>query len=94
VEGVTPDEPLPKLPVARALWVPQPNFKDAIAAWIYAGGAHHTVFSHALTIEHLADLADIAGIECLRIDADTTLHDFKNELRWNEVAYLLDSRGM
>jgi L-arabinose isomerase len=92
VESVPPANPLPKLPVARALWIPKPNFKDAIAAWIYAGGAHHTVFSHALTIEHIADLAEIAGIECLRIDENTTLHQFKNELRWNEMSYLL-SKG-
>jgi L-arabinose isomerase len=93
VESVPPVEPLPKLPVARALWVPQPNFRDGIAAWIYAGGAHHTVFSHALTADHVADLADIAGIECLRIDENTQLHAFKNELRWNEVSYLLNSKG-
>jgi L-arabinose isomerase len=92
VDSVPPAYPLPKLPVARALWIPKPNFKDAIAAWIYAGGAHHTVFSHALTIEHIADLAQIAGIECLQIDENTTLHHFKNELRWNEISYLL-SKG-
>ncbi|MEO1663068.1 MAG: L-arabinose isomerase [Chloroflexota bacterium] len=93
VESVEPVESLPKLPVARALWVPQPNFRDGIAAWIYAGGAHHTVFSHALNSGHMADLADMAGIECLIIDENTTIHGFKNELRWNDASYLLNSKG-
>jgi L-arabinose isomerase len=88
VNGVAPSEPLPKLPVARAVWTPQPNLKTAAAAWIYAGGAHHTAYSQALTSEHLYDFAEIAGIEYLQIDADTTLGNFKNELRWNEAAYL------
>lgn len=87
VDVVTPNQPMPKLPVARALWIPQPDLKVAAAAWIYAGGAHHTVFSYALTAEYMADLAEIAGIEYLRIDNSTTLHNFKNELRWNEVYY-------
>ncbi|MBE2271993.1 MAG: L-arabinose isomerase [Anaerolinea sp.] len=89
VDGVAPAEPLPKLPVARALWKPQPDLKVAAAAWIYAGGAHHTGYSQALTSEHLYDFAEIAGIEYLQIDAATDLRAFKNELRWNEAYYLL-----
>jgi L-arabinose isomerase len=89
VDVVTPDAAMPKLPVARALWKPQPDLKVGAAAWIYAGGAHHTVFSQSLTAEYMADFADIAGIEYLRIDNDTTLHNFKNEIRWNEVYYML-----
>jgi L-arabinose isomerase len=89
VDVVTPDQPMPKLPVARALWVPQPDMKAGLAAWIYAGGAHHTGFSQALTAEHMADFADMAGIEYLRIDNTTTLPAFRNELRWNELYYLL-----
>lgn len=89
VDVVKPDKPMPKLPVARALWIPQPNLKVGAAAWIYAGGAHHTGFSQALTYEHIADYADMAGIEFLRIDKTTTLPNFKNELRWNEVYYML-----
>jgi L-arabinose isomerase len=89
VDVVSADNPMPKLPVARALWIPQPNLKVGAAAWIYAGGAHHTGFSQVLTYEHIADYADMAGIEFLRIDNTTTLHDFKNELRWNEVYYTL-----
>jgi L-arabinose isomerase len=92
VDVVPPDAPLPKLPVARALWIPRPNFKDALAAWIYAGGAHHTGFSLSLTAEHLNDFADMAGIEFLHIGGDTRLSEFKNELRWNDAAYLLAQR--
>jgi L-arabinose isomerase len=89
VDVVPTDEPLPKLPVARALWLPRPNLKAAAAAWIYAGGAHHTSFSYAVTAEHLQDFADIAGIEFLLIDENTKLEDFKKELRWNDLYYHL-----
>jgi L-arabinose isomerase len=89
VDVVPPDEPLPKLPVARAVWVPRPDLKTAAAAWIYAGGAHHTGFSLALTSEHLADYAEMAGMEFLLIDRDTRLEDFKKELRWNDLYYHL-----
>ena len=89
VDGVAPAEPLPRLPVARALWVPQPDLKTAATAWIYAGGAHHTGYSQALTSDHLYDFAEIAGIEYLQIDAETWLRAFKDQLRWNEMYYLL-----
>ncbi|GAB2769085.1 L-arabinose isomerase [Rhabdobacter roseus] len=87
VEAVVPPHDLPKLPVARVLWKPQPDLPTACAAWILAGGAHHTVFSQNLTTEYLEDFADMAGIELAVIDRDTRLRTFKNELRWNEVAY-------
>ena len=87
VDVVPTDEPLPNLPVAHALWIPQPNLKVAAAAWIYAGGAHHTGFSQAVTTECLQDFAEMAGIELLLIDKDTTVTDFKKELRWNEMFY-------
>src|SRR6185437_6235406 len=67
VNTIATQQPLPKLPVARAIWVPEPNLKTAASAWMYAGGAHHTCFSQALTAEHLRDFAEIAGIEFLRI---------------------------
>ena len=89
VDVVPTDEPLPKLPVARALWLPRPNLKTAAAAWIYAGGAHHTSFSYSVTAEHLQDFADMAGIEFLLIDENTKLADFKKELRWNDLYYHL-----
>ncbi|MVN22576.1 L-arabinose isomerase [Mucilaginibacter arboris] len=87
VEAVEPQHDLPKLPVARVLWKPMPNMKTGCAAWIYAGGAHHTCFSQNLTSEHLQDFAAIAGIECVMIDHDTKLNQLRNELRWSEAAY-------
>ncbi|MCJ7625604.1 MAG: L-arabinose isomerase [Anaerolineaceae bacterium] len=87
VEVVSPDEPLPKLPVARAVWIPKPDLKTSAAAWILAGGPHHTSFSQAVTAKHLEDFAEMAGIEYLLIDDETRIQDFKNELRWNEVYY-------
>jgi len=87
VEVVQPEAALPKLPVARAVWLPKPSLRVAAAAWIYAGGAHHTGFSQALTIEHLQDFAEIAGIELIRIDADTRIPEFRRQLRWEEAAY-------
>ncbi len=89
VDVVPPDAPLPKLPVARAVWVPQPDLKVAVAAWAYAGGAHHTGFSQAITVEHLEDFAAMAGLEMLVIDRHCTLPAFKKELRWNELYYHL-----
>jgi L-arabinose isomerase len=84
------DEPLPHLPVARALWIPRPNLKVAAAAWIYAGGAHHTSFSYAVTSEHLRDFAEMAGIEFLLIDENTCVDEFKEKLRWNDLYYHLN----
>ncbi|MCD8261699.1 MAG: L-arabinose isomerase [Bacteroides sp.] len=81
---------LPKLPVASALWIPQPNFEVGAAAWIMAGGTHHSSFSYDLTLEYLEDYAEIAGIEMIVIDNHTTLSEFKKELRMNEVYYMLN----
>jgi len=89
VDVVPPDAALPKLPVARVVWAPKPNLKVAAAAWILAGGAHHTGFSMALTADHLEDFAEMAGVEFLLIDEDTKLAEFKKELRWNEMYYHL-----
>lgn len=87
IEVVRPDEALPKLPVARAVWKPLPDFQTAIAAWILAGGAHHTGFSKVVTTEMMEDFAEMADIEFLVIDENTDLREFKKELRWNEVYY-------
>jgi L-arabinose isomerase len=87
VDVIQPDKELPKLPVARAVWLPKPSLRVAAAAWIYAGGAHHTGFSQALTVEHLEDFVEIAGIEMVRIDAETRLTQFRRELRWSEGTY-------
>lgn len=88
-----PEHPLRKLPVARAVWIPEPNLKVAAGAWILAGGAHHTGFSLALTAQHLEDFASIADMEFLSIDAKTTISEFKKELRWNDVYYRLIAFG-
>jgi L-arabinose isomerase len=87
VDVIQPEQPLPNLPVARAIWHPKPSLKIAAAAWIYAGGAHHTSLSQALTVDHLADFAEIAGIELIRIDNETRLFEFRRLLRWEEAAY-------
>jgi L-arabinose isomerase len=80
---------MPKLPVARALWVPRPDFKRACQAWLLAGGAHHTSFSQAVTAEQLEDMAGMLGVECVRIGHGTDLRALKNELRWNDAAFRL-----
>jgi len=87
VDVVQTEASLPKLPVARALWQPRPDLKTAAAAWILAGGAHHTSFSFDVTSGQLQDFSEIAGIEMLLIDKGTSLNDFKKELRWNDVYY-------
>ncbi|MEP7232479.1 MAG: L-arabinose isomerase, partial [Ginsengibacter sp.] len=92
VDAVAPQHDLPKLPVARVLWKPQPDMNTGCAAWILAGGAHHTCFSQNLTSEHLEDFADMAGIETVFIDKDTKLRDLKNELRWSDVYYQLNKK--
>ncbi len=84
-------KPLPKLPVARALWECQPDLPTAAAAWIYAGGAHHTGFSQAVTTEMMEDFATMAGIELVVIDQSTRLRALKQELNWNEAYYSLRS---
>jgi L-arabinose isomerase len=91
VEVVAPQKPLPKLPVARALWIPKPNLSVGAAAWIYAGGAHHTGFSQAVTTEMIEDFAEIAGLELAVIDAATNLREFKQQLKSSEVYYALRS---
>jgi L-arabinose isomerase len=91
VQVVTPDADLPNLPVARALWIPKPELETAASAWILAGGAHHTGFAQALSDEYIEDFCEMADIEHVVIDENTSLREFKNELRWNEAAYRLRS---
>ncbi len=94
VEAVKPEEKLPNLPVARVLWDAKPNLDIAATSWILAGGAHHTVYTQALTTEFLEDFADIAGIELLVIDEKTTIRDFKDKINANEAYYHLFQHGM
>ncbi len=93
VELAEPSERLPRLPVARALWKPLPDLPTSAAAWIYAGGPHHTCLTTSLSIEHLEDFAEMAGVELVKIDARTTdLWAFRQSLRWNEAYYSSRSR--
>lgn len=89
IEVEAPEHEMPKLPVARVFWKPEPSLREAVESWIYAGGAHHTGFSKAVTTEHLRDFAEIADIELLTIDDDTKVNEFKKELKWNNVYYKL-----
>ena len=93
VDVVEPDEELPQLPVARAVWRPRPDLRVAAEAWLRAGGSHHTVLTRAIDQEPLADFAEMAGIEFLAIDADTKMPAFVKEMRWNQAYYHL-SRGL
>jgi len=87
VEAIAPKHDLPKLPVARVLWKPYPDMRTGCAAWILAGGAHHTCYSQNLSTEHLTDFAEMAGIETVLIGKHTNVYQLKNELKWNEMFY-------
>lgn len=89
VDAVQPEIDMPKLPVARVLWKPQPSLRESAEAWIYAGGAHHTVFSYNITVEQLVDFADMVGIECVVINRATSLLSFRNELRFGDMVWRL-----
>lgn len=89
VVSVKQQNPMPKLPVARVLWKPQPTIQTGAEAWILAGGAHHTVFSLDITAEHMMDWAEMTGVEILLINKDTNLMTFRNEIRWNDLIWKL-----
>ncbi|TGO05740.1 L-arabinose isomerase [Serinibacter arcticus] len=89
VDVVEPDAELPNLPVARAVWVPQPDFRTSAQAWLTAGGAHHTVMSTAVGAEAWEDLAEILRTELVLIDDSTTIRGLKKELRWNAAYFRL-----
>lgn len=87
VTGIEPEEDLPRLPVARMMWQPDPDLPTATTGWILAGGAHHTCYSQNVSVEQMEDFAEIAGIECLVIDRNTSISRLKQDLRNNEVYY-------
>lgn len=89
VNGQEVEKEMPHLPVARVLWKPEPSLKTAAEAWILAGGAHHTCLSYQLTADQMMDWAEMAGIESILISHDTSIHQLKNELKWNEALYRL-----
>ena len=90
VDLVTPDEPLPKLPVARAVWRPRPDLATAAEAWLTAGGPHHTALTTSVGLDVIADFADMAGVELLTIDASSSSRRFHDELRWNQAYWFLN----
>ena len=89
VQVLEPKAPLPKLPVASAFWKPEPNLAIGAASWILAGGTHHTAFSYDVSIDQIADYADIADIELVVIDESTTIPQVKRDLTLNDVVYML-----
>jgi L-arabinose isomerase len=89
IEVVAPPEPLPRLPVARAVWRPYPDLATSAESWLTAGGPHHTVLSTALTAAHLGDLAEMTSTELALIDGQTTSRQFSHEIRWNQAYYRL-----
>jgi L-arabinose isomerase len=93
VDVVPPEQPLPKLPVARAMWHPRPDLKTNAAAWIHAGGSHHTSLGFAVTAEHLSDFAAMCSTELVVIDEETRLDAFRDRLRWNDLYHHL-ARGL
>jgi L-arabinose isomerase len=89
LDVVEPIGKMPKLPVASAFWKTQPNLADGAAAWIYAGGTHHSAYTLALAPEFIESFAEIADVEYVVIDKNTCLKEFKKELKWNEIYYML-----
>ncbi|MFC5906368.1 L-arabinose isomerase [Streptacidiphilus monticola] len=89
IDVVEPLQPLPALPVARAVWAPRPSLETSAEAWLTAGGPHHTVLSTAVGSAELYDFAEMTGTELALIDADTTVRRFTQELRWNQAYYRL-----
>jgi L-arabinose isomerase len=89
VDVVPPPHPLPRLPVARAVWRPRPNLRTSAESWLISGAPHHTVLTAGVGVEELNDLAEMLGVELLVIDADTTPRRFAAELRWNQAYHRL-----
>jgi L-arabinose isomerase len=87
IDVVPPDEPLPYLPVAHAVWTPKPSLGVSAQSWLTAGGPHHTVLTQALDVETLRDLASMLATEIVVIDASTTAVAFADRLRWNQAYY-------
>jgi L-arabinose isomerase len=93
IEVVDPDEPLPNLPVACAVWKPKPDLRTATESWLAAGAPHHTVLSTAIGVDELWDFAEMARTELVVIDEATTPRSFANELRWSQ-AYRRLAQGL
>jgi len=92
IDLVEPDEALPRLPVACAVWQPRPSLATSAESWLMAGAPHHTVLSTAVGVDVLTDFSEMVGVELLVIDADTTPRAFQRELRWNAAYHRLAER--
>ena len=91
LDVIAPEHAMPKLPTARAVWVPRPDFKRGAQGWIEAGGGHHSAFCQAVSTEEWEDFGHIAGLEVIRLDSHLDLRALRNELRWNDVAFKMGS---
>jgi L-arabinose isomerase len=89
IDVVSSEQQMPKLPTARALWIPRPDFKRGARGWIEAGGAHHSAFCQAVTADEWEKFGEMAGLEVIRLDRDLDLRTLKRELRWNDLAFKL-----
>ena len=87
IELVKYPHKMPNLPVGGLMWKYKPNFKEGVAAWIYAGGAHHTVVSSQVTAQQMVDLGNMWGIEVVLIDENTKIEQFKKDLAWADVVW-------
>ena len=92
VNIVEPNEDLPKLPVARAVWEPAPSLTVSAEAWMLAGGSHHTALTNAVSLETIEDFARMAKVEHVIIDANTSIRQFRKELQWSAAYYRLAER--
>jgi L-arabinose isomerase len=89
LDVVKPDHAMPRLPTARAVWIPRPDFERGCEGWIEAGGAHHAAFCQAVTAGEWEDFAGMVGLECIRLGADLDLRALRKELLWNDAAFRL-----
>ncbi|PPJ21629.1 L-arabinose isomerase [Nocardia nova] len=92
IDVVDPDEPLPALPVAHAVWEPRPDFTTGVEGWLTAGGPHHTVLSTQISADEITDLAEVFATELVLIDGTTTRRGLADELRWNAAYHRLAAR--
>jgi L-arabinose isomerase len=92
ISVVEPNEELPKLPVAHAVWEPKPSLPISAEAWMLAGGSHHTVLTNAVSLETLEDFARMARVEHIIIDEDTKIRDFRRELQWTAAYHRFAER--
>lgn len=89
LDVVAAEHPMPKLPTARAVWIPRPDFKRGAQGWIEAGGGHHSAFCQAVSADEWEDFGEMAGLEVVRLGADLDMRALRNQLRWNDIAFAI-----